>query len=365
MNDVTVKTEEKKEQLKNAESRGTLTNPREENENGWVGDYYVNKANYHRYLLKQSGVPGVFPEDPKGDNDSFRYVDSLIGSNWVSFIDDDANISHLSIPGTNNSCTYTLSDSMDKSFKKTQDDSVLMQLESGVRYLDACCRHIDDSFSMHHDSYYLNLRFGEMLADCYRFLNANPDEFIIIRVKSEYNPSNNTRGFADTFEALYYNPSRMVQFFDDSLPTVGEARGKVIIFQRFYGQSVGFDLSNWQDDATFDMRGFIHIQDKHSELHLADKENQVLACLDVAKRFSSPSNGWLTINGVNMDAYVPFHDPEYFANEVNPRIAGFIWDDRNKHPYQSLTYGIVVMDYSDSSGNGLVSQLVASNFAIK
>ncbi|MDZ3952292.1 hypothetical protein U0X36_04905 [Bacillus thuringiensis] len=102
-------------------------------------------------------------------------------------------ISQLSIPGTRGSMALHGETSFDENLTRNQRMNLATQLQAGVRYFDMRCRHIGDSFSMHHGPVYQHARFGADVLDVITlFLRNNPQEIILMRVKEEHDPEGNT-----------------------------------------------------------------------------------------------------------------------------------------------------------------------------
>src|SRR5207302_1134087 len=98
------------------------------------------------------------------------------------------------IPGTHDTMAFYGGDAA-----QTQTMSLANQLESGVRVLDIRCRHIADVFAIHHGVVFQKVFFGDVLNDVIAFLKKNPSETVLMRVKEEYEPAENTRTFEETF----------------------------------------------------------------------------------------------------------------------------------------------------------------------
>ena len=64
-----------------------------------------------------------------------------------------------------------------------------------------------------------------------RFLNRNPSETLLVSVKEEHRPRNNSRSFEDTFRSLVEGDS--VWWLGEDLPTLGDVRGKIVLLRRF------------------------------------------------------------------------------------------------------------------------------------
>ncbi|ANN35658.1 hypothetical protein BK704_34240 [[Bacillus thuringiensis] serovar konkukian] len=158
--------------------------------------------------------------------------DSTIGyqnPNWMKDIKDNVRLSDLSIPGTHDSMAFYGGD-----ITQTQTMSLATQLNSGVRFFDIRNRHIENSFAIHHGPVFQHAFFGkDVVEEMIKFLKNNPHETILMRVKEEHTPSNNSRSFADTFEWYkeIYSPYFWNAISDN--PTLGEVRGKIVVLQDF------------------------------------------------------------------------------------------------------------------------------------
>src|SRR5699024_8650694 len=108
---------------------------------------------------------------------------------WMSELNDNVRLSELSIPGTHNSATGTFS-GIASGYVKTQSIDIRKQLDNGIRFLDIRARAIDGAFTMHHDRYYLNQNFGDVLNKTVAFLRDNPGEVVYMRLKQEYSSVN-------------------------------------------------------------------------------------------------------------------------------------------------------------------------------
>ncbi|ARJ25761.1 hypothetical protein B7492_32505 (plasmid) [Bacillus mycoides] len=167
--------------------------------------------------------------------------------NWMNYIDNSRKISELSIPGTHDS--MALYGPLDPIPVPIVDESTItqtmnlgIQLNSGIRYIDIRCRHYYNTFPIYHGPVYQHAYFDDVLESVKSFLTQNPSETILMRVKEEYEenltpPVGNTRSFGETFKSYLKGNE---QYFWDFLkspnsynPTLGEARGKIILLQHF------------------------------------------------------------------------------------------------------------------------------------
>ncbi|AXL49405.1 phosphatidylinositol diacylglycerol-lyase [Paraburkholderia caffeinilytica] len=181
---------------------------------------------------------------------------------WMSTLSDDSALSQLTLPGSHDSCAYTVEDSL----AKTQGATLAEQLKHGVRVLDIRCRHEGDVFHINHARIPLGLMFDDVIAVCAEFLVLHPGECIVMSVKDECGDQDCTRSFAQTFESYTERYAEVRWYLGDTIPRLGDVRGSIVLLRRFASESVlGIDLSMWPDNATFelDRRGALFaIQDE-------------------------------------------------------------------------------------------------------
>ncbi|MGG4607224.1 phosphatidylinositol-specific phospholipase C [Providencia sp. Me31A] len=163
-------------------------------------------------------------------------------SRWMSTIRDDALLSEVAIPGTHDSAAYKgFVDSV-----ATQTLNFDQQLEYGIRMFDIRVRHTSDRFALHHGIVFLDVMFGDFLNSVDRFLEKNPSEIVLFRLKKEMEPNkNNTRTMSETLE--YYislHKDKYVRLA--SLNTkLSEVRGKFVILSDG-GEFMNYGNSYWQ-----------------------------------------------------------------------------------------------------------------------
>jgi 1-phosphatidylinositol phosphodiesterase len=135
---------------------------------------------------------------------------------------------------------------------QTQSMSLREQLDAGIRALDIRCRHINDAFAIHHGSMYQKANFDDVIHAVKGFLESNPREFVLMRVKEEYDAVGNHRSFGKTFE-IYYNRYGSLFWHPTSLsdtnPTVESMRGKIVVLQD-WEDSTNFGI-NWNKNLSY------------------------------------------------------------------------------------------------------------------
>ncbi|MCR5792475.1 MAG: phosphatidylinositol-specific phospholipase C [Lachnospiraceae bacterium] len=271
-------------------------------------------------------------------------------SNWMGSISDNTCLTQISIPGTHDSGARK---EPVYGTAKCQNLSIGDQLNAGVRYLDIRCRHIDNAFTIHHGVVYQDLNFDNVLNACTSFLNANPTETIIMSVKEEHNAENVTRSFEDTFRSYVdRDPNRW--YLGNTIPNLGQVRGKIVLLRRFASSIGGIDAFMWADNTIFtntDSGSNIKIQDHYKVGNNNNKWNEISAMYNEANN-ADPS--WLFINytsGYRSILGIP--SITTVSNNINPKLKTFF--QNNTHG----KYGITAMDFAN---NEICSLIIATNF---
>ncbi|KAL2884640.1 1-phosphatidylinositol phosphodiesterase [Ceratocystis lukuohia] len=175
----------------------------------------------------------------KGITDAWSFnLDTFDQTAWMSTLGDDVPLTSLSIPGTHHSMT----DNIEDDSMQTQNMPLLKQLHGGIRYIDITCRYTDDSMMVYNGRVNTGYSLEDVLTTLFDFLDAQPSEAIILRIQKGGIPSPST-AFLDSMEKHFVPGSkigdRAVQKIYSSntdgiaIPTLGDARGKVLVLQDF------------------------------------------------------------------------------------------------------------------------------------
>lgn len=179
--------------------------------------------------------------------------------NVLSQLRDDIYISEINIAGTHDSATAYVA--MENT-ARCQDKTIAEQLEMGVRFLDIRLSKNKDEFYLVHslaDCYSdeektKRMAFGEVLDCCKDFLKANPAETLILSIKQDRGIIN--RWFFPPFYDKYIKGDESSWYLENTVPTLGECRGKLVLMRRcrvwknFYKTSDGgLNFSFWPDQA--------------------------------------------------------------------------------------------------------------------
>ncbi len=266
---------------------------------------------------------------------------------WMSWVPDSTRLSVLSLPGTHDTMAYQ---SHGGSLTQTQSLDLRKQLDAGVRALDIRCRHIANSFTIHHGVVYLHVNFDDVLRTTIQFLNANPSETVVMRVKKEHTEENVTRSFAETYLAYRNNPAYQPYIWTGShVPSLGEVRGRIVILDDFGGGAFGIPWGglNLQDDWTVS-----------TLFDIGNKWNKVRAHLDRTNTGASSTLFVNFLSGASALAH-PFSvaggHSAMGIRGVNDYAIDHLVAGHNQRA------GILFMDFP---GAGLIDAILALNFRL-
>ena len=250
---------------------------------------------------------------------------------WMQRLPSSTSLAQLSIPGTHDSMARDGGPAV-----WTQSLSLLIQLMVGVRFLDIRCRHFNDDLPIHHDSFYQNANFDDVLLTTISFLDSHPSETVLMRVKEEYDASGNTRSFSEQVQiSLNRHPGRF--WTQNRIPTLGESRGKIVILDNFAGGAMGIA---WHGNG-------IDLEDNWSAGE-DEKWNYVRTHLDTARDSTGSPAMFITFSSFTTS---PAQAPRELARKMNPKLHSYVRENRGR-------LGIIASDYP---GPTLIEDIIAHN----
>jgi 1-phosphatidylinositol phosphodiesterase len=308
-------------------------------------------------------------------------------SSWMNTISSDRYLSQLTIPGTHDTGTWPLSDTVDvggvayTNNAKCQSLTLRQQFGLGVRFIDIRLQLAEDvnrwDFRVFHGPVFTGLWFSQDIVPvCAEFLKNHPSETIVMSV------TNDSGAPQQAFEHWLKHWLDTLPFFSgNALPSLGEARGKLILLRRFPGTLGIAVYPGWPDDDI----GAIHIdgnsygiqdvygygfsgdnlvtdQPKREKLDkkwtfvqtYLEQAPHEIGLLCVFFNFLSASGPPTMINPVD------FAKGNWGAAGMNARTLDFL--TRPEHKYGH--YGFVIMDFPEYPNEGaLVSTLINTNYA--
>jgi 1-phosphatidylinositol phosphodiesterase len=261
---------------------------------------------------------------------------------------DATSLYDISIPGTHDTCALHGGD-----WPTTQNRTLAEQLESGVRFLDIRCRHERDVFKIYHGIVDQHVEYGEGVQRvCLDFLAAHPAETILMSVKKEGDGGGNAKTFEQVF--LDYIERRGCEaqwYFDDIIPKLSDARGRIVLFRRFDSDQpdkvLGLKPLPWREDSTFEVANAaaFRIQDAWRAPTLPDrgrKWDRIKVLLDEAKQ-GRPKLFVNFCSGTGAASH-----PRAMADYINPRLTRYLAENPTGR------FGAVLVDFETTEINRLI-----------
>ncbi len=257
------------------------------------GTYLIKNVNSGRYLslenvnndtnenkLVQRGeamaweveVVGVGVAGSSDDDVDERYPTSQFCTDYSSFplgpcwmgamtsVSSDTLLSAISLPGTHDSGALSIDNDTEPqtSMAKCQQDYIPTQLNLGIRYLDMRLGKGDDPGVNHGSMYafrkdHTGLKLSDVVEYCKTFLGANPTETIVMLASnSDGDNAEITSAFAKYLSEKKEDSGEMWFYDGIRVPTLAEARGKIVLLRRFTPEGAdkdkhqyGIDLHDW------------------------------------------------------------------------------------------------------------------------
>lgn len=305
---------------------------------------------------------------------------------WQKKVPNNVLLSQLTIPGTHNSaaCHFSFFS------VKCQGASITEQLKHGIRFFDfrvtrpffanSCGNFFSgnpDDLQVIHGKFPVRLPSSVKLEDClneiYAFLQQHPSETAIISIKMEGNTDIwSGDEFPDLMWKRYFEPAQQRWFLHSSIPTMGQARGKAVLFRRFGMKGDGSQGSGWNPDnfgfpATWwkyntpqDNRGTFDVQDwneinKPEDVntktkYIQDQINRAVQFNSTAEA-ADPSTAKLYVNfcsGSNF--FSPSCWPQPVANKIRKNISP-----------APAGMGIIIIDFAEIGDWEVPRKLVQSS----
>lgn len=255
-------------------------------------------------------------------------------ADWMAALPDEIPLCDIILPGTHDSATQYVQLAF---FSKCQSLSIAQQLEAGFRYLDIRLGDAEkggDYPRLMHG--FTNCKTGvfggtltldAVLADCYAFLAQHPTETVLFAVKHEHGDSSD----ADFQRVLQgFTAARSSDWLlTDTLPTLGEARGKLVLLRRWedeagLGKEAGVPFA-WEEQrgredtslaAAEEPQGSytLLVQDRF-KYEADEKWNAFQTAMEAAPADSDVLLNFLSTNGSSA-----YGHPWKYARALNPRL---------------------------------------------
>lgn len=282
-------------------------------------------------------------------------------ADWMAGLDGSRALSEINIPGTHDAATQYIFPAY---FLQDQDTDFAAQLANGYRYLDvrvALSKDKSELVLIHAFGkcrtgaalFSPALRYESLCDTAAAFLDAHPGETVIFCVKPE-NSADDVSAVRTLIEArIAREPERW--YTDNTIPTLDEARGKIVLCRRYEG-ALGLDF-DWADqgDATVlaDPVGMHAINDGQT-LYVQDRYHYAVADKWEAVRFtlenSRAGEDAFCLNFLST-AQGKLPHPRSFAGDMNALFGDYALT-------QGKRYGVILFDFADAAS---ARQVVESN----
>jgi len=271
-------------------------------------------------LLVLLGVTGLgFGAIQRPDYDDTPNPEFLNPS-WMASIPDDRPLSEVTMPGTHN--TMALYGGV---YAECQTWSLSSQLRAGIRFLDVRVRHVRGNLTIHHGVSYQRAHFGHVLEGVSDFLRQYPSETVLMRVKEEFSETYDIYGAVVDYVHQYADWDLL--WHSRLVPTMGEARGKLIVLQDFPGPDFGMRYASLDIADDWKVPTLLHVEEKwqsvYDHLEAAPEGNKARIFLT----FSS---------GAGVFAY-----PRAVAQRINAQLHNYL----KAKPDMNRRFGIICMDF--------------------
>jgi len=296
----------------------------------------------------------------------FMAVNSL---KWMQGLDDNTKLLNYNLVGTHDCVTQYV---QLPHLARCQNMNIYEQLCLGIRALDIRVASKGKRLVMVHaftkafntpNRLGRQMDFADVLAFCYKFLDENPSEAVVIQFKND-SGIENEKCFDNLFYT-YIKGSEDKWFLENRIPLLGEARGKLVLIRRckmerryeFTEKNTGIDFSRWAEQDTavpqplpLETGGsfgekFI-VQDRYKYKPVPRWAECIKPFLDKAK----PFDGTYVINYLSTAGGIkgPYNNAKY----INARFMNY---PLNNNYYYGTTY-------CDFPTKELVDKVVETNF---
>ena len=318
-------------------------------------------------------------------------------SDWMSTILDSTKLTEITLPGTHDSCARKFKGEdafgIMSGISKCQSLNITEQLNAGIRFLDIRCEVDASTYSVKtvhgstdcwngDDYYYLDYVFQ----DIYNWLDAHPSETVYVCIKED-DGDNGVPAFTNAIYEYIHGYGQGKYFYGENynyhdywylgryVPTLGEVRGKCVLFNRF-DQYIGNEASQgvvvdeeesgqkikYNDFSSGDYAepvyvnvysnntgiGTAHIQDYYKW----NTESKIKATQYMLSLGHWRGEYYINYSSTVSDSSVP--NPQNLSKTINPNYYSFNYT-RNKPS------GIYCMDFATAD---LARQIILNNEAV-
>ena len=249
---------------------------------------------------------------------------------WMAALPDERVVSEIVIPGTHDSASLWPQLAF---VTKCQALDITQQLNIGARYLDIRLGADGERLILMHGFTKCKtsplpwsdaVDLEDVLNDCCAFLDAHPTETVLFAVKQEH--GDETHSEFDALVQAYVQRSPEHWLITDTLPTLGEARGKLVLLRRYEGAGLSllWENQNGHDDTSLTTAAedngsyTLWVQDRY-EYGAGDKWSAFTA----GQRLAQTDSENAAVHFLSTKGTLPQGHPWYFAQKLNPKLLDY------------------------------------------
>jgi 1-phosphatidylinositol phosphodiesterase len=263
---------------------------------------------------------------------------SAIRAPWMGPLRSDLPISLVSIPATHDAGTAL----GHTGWTRCQILTIPAQLAIGVRGFDIRLRQVNGELGVYHGTESQKLRFQEVMDAFASYLRAHRSEFLVMRVREESAAVNPTQSFEAAFHTFYDSPKYRDLFYKaksrTDIPTVGQARGKIVILDNYGKLPAAIEYPNKT----------MNVQDDYDTSDMINKAREIVAQFDSALRQTDGSVWYVNYTSSSTIKV----DQLANAVAVNPIVQNYL-SGKKGH------LGLVLTNFA---GLDIVRAIIDSNF---
>lgn len=244
----------------------------------------------------------------------------FLNPSWMAVLPDDQPLSEVTMPGSHN--TMALYGGM---YAECQRWSLASQLRAGVRFLDIRVCHVMGNLTIHHGVAYQRAHFGQVLEGVTDFLREYPTETVLMRIREEFSETGDIYGAVVDFIHRYAHWDLL--WHSRLVPTMGEARGKLIILQDFPGPDLGMRYRSLDIADAWKVPSLLHLEKKWQNVY---KHLEAAPTGNKAQIFLTFSSG------AGLFAF-----PRAVAQRINAQLYAYL----KSRTDLNLRLGIICMDF--------------------
>ncbi|KAG7268587.1 hypothetical protein CRUP_003196 [Coryphaenoides rupestris] len=244
----------------------------------------------------------------------------FLNPSWMSGIPDSLPLSEVTMPGTHNTMAL-----FGGALAECQSWNLTSQLRAGVRFLDIRLRHVKGNLTLHHGVSYQRAHFGHVLQGVVDFLDEYLNETVLMRVREEFSETYDIYGAVVRYVHRYARWDML--WHSRLMPTMGQARGKLIVLQDFRGPDLGMRYGSLDIADDWKVPTLLHVPEKWQSVH---KHLELAPVGNKAQLFLTFASG----AGV-------FACPGAIAHRINAKLYDYLTGKTGK----DQRFGVIVMDY--------------------